>query len=109
MKKTLLIAAALLASPGAAFANTDLPTREVRTADLDLTTAGGVARLEQRVARAARSLCENGMKGIQAQLQETACAKEVIEDHAPALALAVERANARKVRMAGTGAAEPGA
>jgi UrcA family protein len=50
------IVGALLLAPLPALAG-DLPTRLVRYGDLDLTKAEGVARLEHRVAAAARLVC----------------------------------------------------
>lgn len=52
----LAIAAALLLSPISVMAGS-LPTRTVVYNDLDLTSTEGVARLERRIAAAARSLC----------------------------------------------------
>jgi UrcA family protein len=52
----LAVASALALSPIPALAD-DLPTRTVHYADLDLTRPEGVARLERRIAAAARSVC----------------------------------------------------
>jgi len=56
----IFLAAAAAATPAIAMpvANPDFAAVTVSTADLDLSSAGGVAALKQRIRQAAKTVCE---------------------------------------------------
>ena len=72
MKKSLILAAALLAIPASAFAQA-APTITVDATDLDLSTTADQLRFENRVQQAARRVCHSGDRGLRASSIEQAC------------------------------------
>jgi UrcA family protein len=69
----------------------------VSYADLDLTTADGVAALEKRVKDTAVSTCKELKVDVPAEgSTEEKCIKEAIEGAAPQIAAAVEAARKAK-------------
>lgn len=65
-------------------------TREVRTSDLDLTTAAGQAKLDSRIDSAARALCRIDRTGSRIVGIDPEC-------HAKAVASARESLAARRI------------
>ncbi len=63
--------AASIASPAAA--SGDQVNIAIPTHDLNLTSAAGQRALQGRINRAARQICETGVRGVRAQARETAC------------------------------------
>jgi UrcA family protein len=78
MSRFLFAVAALAAaaglSPAAASVPRDAGTRIVRYADLDLSSAAGRARLEQRIGAAVRAVCGDAAAGdLRSTLDAHAC------------------------------------
>ncbi len=65
-------------------------TREVRTSDLDLTTAAGQAKLDRRIDGAARALCRTDRTGSRIVVIDPEC-------HSKAVASARESLAARSI------------
>ena len=95
MKKTALIAAALFAIPSAAMAQ-DAPTATVKTADIDLTTSAGQAKLDKRVDQAIRRMCR--VDGFDAYMlrQQADCRLAAKANAAPKVAYAIEAARTQR-------------
>ena len=75
MTRTLAAAAAAFAT-FACFAATSqafAETTTVKIADLDLSSAKGQAKLEQRITRAARDVCSDATTGSRIATIDTAC------------------------------------
>lgn len=74
-----IIGTALLAAPALA-QNADTMTVAVRTADLDLSSADGRARLDRRVRQAAGQICGAEPRGLNLREQYLSCRGEVMTD-----------------------------
>ncbi|MEZ5682491.1 MAG: UrcA family protein [Erythrobacter sp.] len=72
MKKTLILAAALIATSATANAQST-PTITVDTADLDLTTVDDQQRFDERVQDAAVRACRTPDRDLGARHLELAC------------------------------------
>lgn len=72
------VATSLIAATPA-FANDDAISRDVMTADLDLSSSVDIERLHSRLARAARTVCrEPGTRGVQAGAAYTRCRSDAL-------------------------------
>jgi UrcA family protein len=71
--------AAAAASPASANVPRDAGTRIVRYADLDLASAAGRARLEQRIGVAVRAVCGEPLRGdLRSERAVRACRTETL-------------------------------
>ena len=95
MKKTALIAAALAFVPGVAMAE-DLPRIAVEIVDLDLATAAGQARLDDRVNTAIRIACRSGDRTIVSLRMERECASTMRKQAEGQVRLAIAAAHAER-------------
>lgn len=75
----LIIALALLAATAAApvAAQADRMTVAIPTADLNLASAAGQRALAGRIHRAARTICETGLRGVRARGVEAECMADI--------------------------------
>lgn len=55
-------------------------TRTVSYADLDLSTPGGVAALDSRIASAIKAVCDSGDPTLRAKLAERSCRAKAGQD-----------------------------
>jgi UrcA family protein len=79
-------------------ANVVRPSTMVSYADLDLTNATGVAELNARVKRAARSICvANGHRDLARIVSENACRDTALDHARPQIAAAIERAGSTQL------------
>ena len=82
MSRILLAFAALAAAtsvPATANVPHDAGTRVVRYADLDLSSAAGRARLEQRIGAAVRAVCGEPLRGdLRSERAVRACRTETL-------------------------------
>ena len=103
MNKTFaLVAAALaIAAAPAAAQNEDFTSITVKTADLDLTSAAGQARLENRLDREIRKACHVGSKGVEAMRLEADCRADLRDAAKGEIAIAIGKA--RTERLASNG------
>lgn len=76
MHKTIMIALALTLTGPAVAGETR--SRSVTTADLDLSTRDGVARLDRRLAAAARDVCHRPGAGLSNRPAEARCRAEAL-------------------------------
>lgn len=94
----------LIATTGMATATLDNPTsaddpnyetvsKIIRFDDLDLTGADGPQQLENRVKRAARSLCLNGEQIRSSRSVHNECIDQMVENSRPQIERAVDAAN----------------
>lgn len=91
MTRTLILALSLTVAGAPALA-AEQPTAEVRIADLDLSAAQGQQRLETRVKSAARSLCNNGARGVAEMARQSQCIADVLASAKPQADRAIARA-----------------
>ena len=91
MTRTLILALSLTVAGAPALA-AEQPAAEVRIADLDLSTAQGQQRLETRVKSAARSLCNNGARGVAEMTRQSQCIADVLASAKPQADRAIARA-----------------
>ena len=73
--------------------------RLVGYADLDLSHAMGVARLDSRIASAVRSICRNGDPALRAKMAERRCTAEVQAEVRVQRELAISGASRRMADM----------
>lgn len=75
MLKSVLCAALLIAGTATAAAaeDADLPIRHVQTADLNLASAHGVARLDRRIAAAITDICGPTGRELDQVSEQQAC------------------------------------
>ena len=86
-------AATTVLATAPASAQSEVRTQEVRFGDLDLTSAAGAAALDQRIARATRSVCGvTGARTLQEITQARRCQKVALSDAAPRAQFAVAQA-----------------
>ncbi len=92
---SLVLAAAAVGTGSANAATLQAgPSLQVRHADLDLTRAHDVARLNQRIARAARTVCGNAdLRDLGAMAAMNKCRVVAVANAAAGVELAVARAN----------------
>jgi UrcA family protein len=95
MKMLLAASTILLAAAAPAWASpAGTPvTSEVRTDDLNLASPADRARLDQRVARAARQLCAIQTRSLAAMDAEKSCVALAMKHAAPQVELAVAKAS----------------
>lgn len=87
MTKTLLIAAAMLASSAAIAEPTRVP---VSYAGLDLASPRGQALLDRRIAQAARRICRPDVSAdLAAQLAARRCMRETVANTQPQVKRAI--------------------
>jgi UrcA family protein len=72
----ILLASIVGISAIPAQAQAEVATARVRTSDLDLSDAKGVATLERRVGRAVRSVCSSGGRSLQEKGWERSCRRQ---------------------------------
>jgi UrcA family protein len=92
MKSVFLIGlfAAIAASPVHAFADAPDRTVVVRYDDLDLGTANGRVKLQSRIKRAVRRVCEvPGPVSVEAQDRIAACVEQAWKNAAPEIEVAL--------------------
>ncbi|MDB5663034.1 MAG: UrcA family protein [Sphingomonas bacterium] len=90
---TLVAGAALAAAPAVAADFGAARTMDVRHGDLDLTSDQGAARLNQRIAVAARAVCGSFHPAdLAAKGKALACRNETIARAAPQVELAIAEA-----------------
>jgi UrcA family protein len=79
-------------------ANVARPSTAVSYADLDLATTAGVAELNTRVKRAARSICiANGHRDLARIVSENECRDTALDHARPQIAAAIERARSTQL------------
>ena len=74
-----IVGAALLAAPALA-QSPDTMSVAVRTADLDLSSAGGRARLDRRVRQAAARICGESPRALEFRDAHRTCRSDVLAD-----------------------------
>lgn len=103
LRLPLAIAATLMLAPATAYASPMQATEFealVSHRDLDLTTAEGVSRLDERVRTRVRQMCRGGGRDLDAILRERECQTGALAATAPAVRLAIANARLENVRMA---------
>lgn len=94
-KTALLLAACALAPATPVTAQDALPQIAVPYDDLDLTRAEDVRKLERRMVRNTRRLCESiDRVGSVSPRNKARCVRETLEDNRHLVALAVRQARA---------------
>jgi len=95
MTRTLILALSLglTTVPAIAAPESGTASVQVRTADLDLTTARDQQRLEQRLTNAARRLCGTGARGVAEMAAQAPCIEAAVSSARPQADRAIAQAN----------------
>ena len=88
----LALSLTLAAAPAIAAPLTETSRSEVRTDDLDLTSARGQQRLEMRIKTAARRICNNGIGGVAGRAQQAECMADTLAAARPQTERAIAQA-----------------
>ena len=83
MTRTAILALSLAFVGTPAVAAADEGSAIVRTSDLDLATAAGQHKLDQRVKSAAQRLCRSEGRGLAERALELECVEQVIAGNQP--------------------------
>ena len=93
-------ALALIAGTPVMAAPSDRATTQVEIGDLDLTTARDRDRLNARLDRAIRTMCDTGARDVAAKAFERDCRATALADAAPKKRVAIAAAHSHRQRFA---------